>query len=488
MTVDLVFSIELLASKFNSIEASILNLKESMHLNQLLVEQTLDSYLSVDKKTCQLNSFRNRLIERLNQKMILDLKCIKLNAEDRTSSSKSPNGISGYLRNVDNDYYLKNTYLLNENYFGKLVNEERLFITNLSALKFIKYLKFLNLDNSLKSQLKLEYISFLINKLDSNDYLESNCVRFEFLKNSNVLVNYKTLLNANTTLRNLEIINANSTLLYSTMFLQPSVKFFRLKVDHLTNQYIYILNKFSKSDDYIFEAFNLRLERQKSFKLFECIKNDFNRVKSMLISDFNDLILFTFHVYENLFLISLKRRFKHEFYHLIYEMEDDLKLKTIIGTFNTKVELYLDETVEIINIEKSLISLITFTKEFLFFISENREFVTVSKLSGRRVNSIDFVDQNEIDFYFDFTSKQFAFFYPDPIMIKSSNKNHKPITDTSLTQQHAKFMVYNFKGEFLADNFFSINILNKFYKIFFKSYFRTGLSTRVFLKYPTLNA
>jgi hypothetical protein len=472
-----------LESKLLSIEIQLADLKHSIHETQCKVEFKINSALTVDKKTCKINKFRDRLVSKVTSQLAHDVDTLKT---DPSKLNKM------YLRNVEADKYLSSIYLSNEGYFGRLLNEERLLITNLGALKFVKFLKFLNLDNSRKAQLKLEYISFLISKLDSNDHLESNCVSFEFLKNNNVLVNYKTMFGPNTTLRNLEMINSNSTMLYSARFLQPSVKFFKLKIDHSTNESIYILNRYKKNaEDYIFEVFNLRLELKKSFQIIDCIKGDFARCRSILDSEINDLILFTFHVYESELLISLKRRFKNEFFYLIYDLgRDNMSLKTVIGSFkkldNTKKHV-VDECIEIVNIDPTITSLITFTNECFFFVNERREMLIMSKQSGEVVKSLDFSDQSEIDFYFDYKAKQFAFFVQNPTKSKTtSNKNG--MTFYAPIQQQAKFMVYSFGGEFLAENLFAINLLNKFYKVFFKSYFRTGLSTRVFFKYPTLNA
>jgi hypothetical protein len=483
---------DFLENKFNSIESQIVDLKHIIQINQLDVEAKVAASLTEKRKAFKLNNFRDRQLDRVNEQMIEDLD--KLAIKPATS-----------LRNVALEKYLNNVYLHNECFFGRLKNEERLLITSLTALQFVKYLKYLNLDNSRKTQLKLEYISFLIGKLNSNDYLESNCVSFEFLRNSNVLVNYKTMLEPNSIIRNLEIINSNSAMLYSTSFLQPSAKFFKLKVDHVTNESIYVLNRYKHdADDYIFEQFNLRLELTKSFRIINCIKKDFARVRCILDDQgpISDLLLFTFHVYNGELLISLKRRFKTEFFYLIYDLDRaELELKTVMGSFQKLGDkrgcTLADETgsgaaINVVNLDKTVTSLITFTGDTFFFINEARELLILSRASGEvtgRINFGDFVI--EADFYFDFKSGQMTFFVQHSVAARSKQGGPPALTANlavpSAVQQPAWFMVYNFEGRFLYESHFGINILNKFYKIFFKSYFRTGLSTRVFFKYPTLN-
>lgn len=466
MSLDIEFTISELCERFQQLDKNVASAKESIHTAGLLVENRIDTHLCIQARSESLNSYREKLLKRTEAEMSSDLRRV----------NKQP---SCQIRCVNTSSYLSSIHLMNEGYFGRILNSERLLTNDMTPSKFVNYLPYLNLANARKTQIKLEYTSFLVGKLHSNDHLESNCVRFEFLLDGNALVTYK-IEHQNKTERVLEIINNNAISLYSTRIVQSIGKFFKVKVDCNDNKSIHVLTQLDHGvQEFLFSTYNTRLELVKSFRLIDCIKNDFAKVRHLLANEINDFIFFTFHVFDSELLISLKRRFKDEFYYIIYSMDQECTIKTIIGRFDPlSQKKHCIDNLQVICIGGEVKSLITFSSEYLIFVNDQYQLILMSKTTGQVARRIDLPKRNELDAYFDFKNCQIAL--ADSKSIATKGKK-------CLMQQNAEFFVHDLNGSLLANSHFDIKILTKFYKTFFKSYFYLGVCTRIYLKYPSLN-
>lgn len=447
--------IEYLDQTFCRLEIKVIKLSRFIQVNYRSLNESLTVKLSFDAKNIKINKHRTELILETERRMRDELKRVRLDEGKRGCERL-------YLSHAPIFMYSSPHHLQSLHFFGSLVNLN--WTAQLNSLKFTQYSIFIRNFNSRQTP-----------RLP-NTNLE--LVDFMFVNGDTYLISYKK-----PQVKQLcfAIYNSLMVELYNLTFSMTSIKSFKLKI---IDEQIYLLIRYVKeSIDYVLYVLDIRMKVNKLFKVSHHLQTIVYKI--IAESDLKNYFLFTFHVNQNELVLSLKKRLKDEFHHLIWNMSANQRLQLTGIVTNSSRDLTSCD-IETVLLDKHVSTLIAFNKELMFFVGKKNCYLSILvRKTGAMFDLKQRVDSSDVDFHFDFENNLLALLY----RVKSKSEKKCMIKRRRVAGEEngrVKLEVYDFNSKLLGHNYLYLGKQDH-KRSFFELVLETGIAKKVSYRHSNLN-